>query len=244
MQVVEQFLTNIKRAETPFYAGLKRLAKRLLILQAPIPKFALPLFAAAAHLNALSYLLHQRFNVVFYRYPVFRSRCEMIGRGLDMESIPGIGGPVKIWIGENVRLSGQITILGGRIFQDRPPKFIVKDRVFIGHRTHFSVAQEIVIEDDVLIAGDCMIADFSGHPIDPAKRISGLQPDPDEVRPVRICKNAWIGRRAIILPGVTVGEGAIVGAGTVVTKDVPPFNICVGNPGRNIARQMAATAQC
>ena len=53
-------------------------------------------------------------------------------------------------------------------------------------------------------------------------------------KPVRICKNAWIGAGATILPGVTVGENAVVGAGAVVTKDVAPNTIVAGNPARFI----------
>ena len=49
-------------------------------------------------------------------------------------------------------------------------------------------------------------------------------------QPIKICKNAWIGTRSIILKGVTIGEGAIVAAGSVVTKDVPPYTLVAGNP--------------
>ena len=51
---------------------------------------------------------------------------------------------------------------------------------------------------------------------------------------IRIGDDVWIGASAIILPGVTIGEGAVVGAGAVVTKDIPPFAIVVGNPAKII----------
>lgn len=53
-----------------------------------------------------------------------------------------------------------------------------------------------------------------------------------EARPVRIGRNVWIGFEAVILPGVTVGEGAVIGARSVVAENVPPFTIVAGNPGR------------
>ena len=53
-------------------------------------------------------------------------------------------------------------------------------------------------------------------------------------RPISIKNKAWIGFNSIILKGVTIGEGAIVGAGSVVTKDVPPYTIVAGNPARII----------
>ena len=57
---------------------------------------------------------------------------------------------------------------------------------------------------------------------------------------VVIGDHVWIGYRAIILPGVTIGEGAVVGAGAVVTKDVPPFAIMVGNPARQVSERTSA----
>lgn len=55
-------------------------------------------------------------------------------------------------------------------------------------------------------------------------------------KPVRLCEDAWIGARAIILPGVTVGKFAIVGAGAVVTKDVAPYTVVAGAPAREIRK--------
>jgi acetyltransferase-like isoleucine patch superfamily enzyme len=56
-------------------------------------------------------------------------------------------------------------------------------------------------------------------------------------RPVAIMDHAWIGARAIILPGVTVGEGAVVSAGSVVSRDVPPYTIVAGNPAEVIGQR-------
>ncbi len=58
--------------------------------------------------------------------------------------------------------------------------------------------------------------------------------------PVIVDDSAWIGMRAIILPGVTVGYGAVVGAGAVVSKDVPPFCVAVGNPARIVPGRRSA----
>lgn len=55
--------------------------------------------------------------------------------------------------------------------------------------------------------------------------------------PVSIGDHAWIGFRAIVLPGISIGEGAVVGAGAVVSRDVPPFTIVAGNPARPIGRR-------
>jgi len=71
---------------------------------------------------------------------------------------------------------------------------------------------------------------------------SGLQPDQakdvtsEEGRPIRLERKCWVGFEACILPGVTVGEGAIVGARAVVASDVPPYALAVGNPARIVGR--------
>lgn len=66
------------------------------------------------------------------------------------------------------------------------------------------------------------------HPRDPATRATGLEFG----RPVRIGRNVWIGGGAILLPGVTIGDDALIGAGSVVTRDVPAGATAVGNPAR------------
>lgn len=67
------------------------------------------------------------------------------------------------------------------------------------------------------------------HPIDTETRCrQGLE----YAKPIVIEDDVWVGGRAVVLGGVCIGEGAVVGAGSVVTKDVPPFSIVVGNPAR------------
>ncbi|HET6520425.1 MAG TPA: sugar O-acetyltransferase [Geminicoccaceae bacterium] len=70
------------------------------------------------------------------------------------------------------------------------------------------------------------------HPRDPVQRNAGLEFG----RPVRIGRNVWVGAGALILPGVTVGDDAIIGAGSVVTRDVPAGATVVGNPARRTRR--------
>ncbi len=64
----------------------------------------------------------------------------------------------------------------------------------------------------------------------------------EERRPVTIEDDVWLGERVIILPGVTIGKGSIIGAGAVVSKDVPPFSVVVGNPAVVVKRRREATS--
>ena len=91
----------------------------------------------------------------------------------------------------------------------------------------------IVIEDNVLIGNGAVIYDTDFHSMSYEKRI---QHNDDDIttRPVKICEGAFIGAGAMILKGVTVGKHSIIGAGSVVTKDVPPYQIWAGNPAKYI----------
>lgn len=99
--------------------------------------------------------------------------------------------------------------------------------VFINYACSFLDLGGITIEDDVLI-GPRVNLITENHPIDPSKRKSLL------CKPIVIKRNAWIGAAATILPGVTVGENAVVAAGSVVTKDVPNNTIVAGVPAKHV----------
>ena len=85
----------------------------------------------------------------------------------------------------------------------------------------------IYVGDYTLIGPNVTIA-TAAHPFDHAQRERGLQYN----LPVHIGKNCWIGAGAILLPGVTIGDNTIIGAGSVVTKDIPDNVIAAGNPCR------------
>lgn len=99
--------------------------------------------------------------------------------------------------------------------------------VFINACCRFQDQGGIEIGDGSLIGHNTTIATLN-HDFNPAKR-QNLTP-----RPVKIGKNVWIGSDCTILPGVEIGDGAIIGAGSVVTKSIPANTIAVGNPARVI----------
>ena len=92
--------------------------------------------------------------------------------------------------------------------------------------THIYVGDYTMIGPNVTIA-------TAGHPIDPTLRQKGLQYN----MPVHIGKNCWLGAGVIVLPGVTIGDNTVIGAGSVVTKDIPDNVVAVGNPCR-VLRQV------
>lgn len=94
-------------------------------------------------------------------------------------------------------------------------------------------ANSVTIEDDVYIGGACNIFDTDFHSITPHYRLE--RPDTHvQTAPVVIKQRSFIGGHSLILKGVTIGEEAVIGAGSVVTKDVPSGEIWAGNPAKCI----------
>jgi acetyltransferase-like isoleucine patch superfamily enzyme len=110
------------------------------------------------------------------------------------------------------------------------------------HGARIICDSEIVIGDHVLISWNVVLMDTYRVPTDAAARRQELELVPQRelriataavtARPVHIQANVWIGFESCVLPGVTIGEGSIVGARSVVGSDVPPFTIVAGNPAR------------
>lgn len=120
----------------------------------------------------------------------------------------------------------------GQGFTFFPPFYTDCGRnIHVGARTFFNSGCKfqdqggIYIGDDVLIGHNVVIATLN-HLEDP-KRRNGMIP-----KPVHIGNRVWVGSNSTILPGVSIGDNAIIGAGSVVTKDIPANTIAVGNPAR------------
>ena len=106
-----------------------------------------------------------------------------------------------------------------------------------GHHVHlgsniYANAGLKLVDDTHIYIGDCtmlgpnVVIATAGHPIDPTLRSRGLQYN----LPVRIGRNCWLGAGVIVMPGVTIGDNSVIGAGSVVTKDIPANVVAVGNP--------------
>lgn len=158
-----------------------------------------------------------------------------------------IRNPIKekkyIVIGEDCHITGNF------IFEVQEGKIVIGNRTFIGGGT-FICVEEIEIGNDVMFSWGCTISDNNSHShiwserkndvIDWKRGLDenkiGIYKDWTNVKKgkIRIKDKAWIGFNSIILKGVTIGEGAIVGAGSVITKDVPDWTIVAGNPAKII----------
>lgn len=143
---------------------------------------------------------------------------------------------------------GDDSVINGTINMS-DAKFTIGDRVMI-NGSSFYCTRGSTIGNDVLISWGCTIADSNMHSIVSADRIKELavakqeydngtigdNPDLTTINsaPIVIKDKAWIGFNCIIMKGVTIGEGAVIAAGSVVTKDVPDYAVVGGNPAKII----------
>ncbi|MFD2873848.1 acyltransferase [Mucilaginibacter ximonensis] len=144
---------------------------------------------------------------------------------------------------------GDDTVLDCRVvFETSAGRVIVGNNTFIGSST-IICRSKIEFENDIFVAWGTCFYDHDSHSVDYRHREADIRQqlidhrnnrnfienknwDVVNSKPIKICSNAWIGMNCIILKGVTIGEGAIVGAGSVVTKDVAPWTVVGGNPAK------------
>lgn len=175
---------------------------------------------------------------------------------LDQDSYYGSGFEVQLRFPESGHIyleTGKHCVLEGRyVFERSSGSIKIGNRVHIGTSLLISI-NEIIIEDDVTIAWDCLLYDHNSHSTDWLERKNDTEREYQDIKaghnsiqnkdwnvvrtaPIHICSKAWIGTGAKILKGVTIGEGAIVAAGSVVVQDVEPWMIVGGNPALPIKR--------
>lgn len=234
------FINKIRRAETPGYGRLKRLIQTFRRPPGPrIPSFFKPIGQCFYQLHFFLVASFRKLLALVYYHPLFQSRCRTVGSRLVLEGLPFVCGPVEIHLGNDVAIGGRVSIVSGESFEH--PQLSVGDHTMIGWDSTIVVNREVVIDEHVLIAPACRVSDSDGHPRDALQRAAHIPPDPSEVKPVHICRYAWIGACSHIMKGVTIGEGAIIGANSVVISDIPPYSIALGNPAevffRNIHRK-------
>jgi acetyltransferase-like isoleucine patch superfamily enzyme len=142
-----------------------------------------------------------------------------------------------------IRIGASTIVEGSLLTFAHGGRITVGEWCYVGEGSRIWSAGQIDIGNRVMISHNVNIFDNLTHPVDPFSRHQHFRAiatagHPHRIdlgeRPVRINDDAWIAAGAMVLRGVTVGKAAIVGAGAVVTHDVPPFAIVAGNPARVI----------
>lgn len=159
---------------------------------------------------------------------LWRALCKAVGNGLKVEDSVGFKHPETFEIGNNVFIGAQ-TFIQGRF----DGTCVIGDNCWIGPQSYFD-ARNMVLEEFVGWGPGAKVlgSEHTGLPIDVPILKTNL-----EVKPVHI--GAWcdVGTNAIILPGITIGKGAIVAAGAVVTHDVEPYTVVAGVPARFLKKR-------
>jgi acetyltransferase-like isoleucine patch superfamily enzyme len=164
------------------------------------------------------------------------SRAVNVGRGstIAWRRIRRVAGNA-LSIGEDSIVHADVS------FEETGGKIQIGNRTFIG-RSHLICYRSLVIGDDVIMSWGVTIVDHDSHSINWMDRRNDVREwgagrkkwEQIAHAPVVVSDRVWIGFNVSVLKGVTIGEGAVIGACSVVTQDIPPYALAVGNPARVI----------
>jgi acetyltransferase-like isoleucine patch superfamily enzyme len=164
------------------------------------------------------------------------SRAVNVGRGstIAWRRIERVAGNA-LSIGEDSIVHADIS------FEETGGKIQIGSRTFIG-RSHLICYRSLVIGDDVIMSWGVTIVDHDSHSINWMDRRNDVREwragrknwEQIAYAPVVVSDRVWIGFNVSVLKGVTIGEGAVIGACSVVTEDIPPYALAVGSPARVI----------
>ncbi len=184
------------------------------------------------------YFLHQLIFVLRFRYlNKWRSLINtiwlkisgmQIGEGTYLSKIK-VTWPHQISIGKNCVVEHSVYFKFDGIWKEGP-SIIIEDDVFVGFGCEFNIKKKVVIGKDSLIGSGCKFVDHDhGISLEDLMR-NQIGPEAEIV----LEENVWLGTNVVVLKGVTIGNGAIIAAGSIVNKSIPPNEIWAGIPAKKI----------
>ena len=172
---------------------------------------------------SLAYKLDSAWHVVLGRW--YLRRCTRVGRLPRVYGRPRITNLGEITIGDKLRFfsstvtSEVVAYPGGRLE--------IGNGVFINYGASLSAHQLVRIGDGCQLGSYACLMDNDYHSVEDREK-------PSESRPIVLGRNVWLGVRVIVLKGVTIGDNAVIGAGSVVTRDIPANCMAAGVPAKVI----------
>ena len=146
-----------------------------------------------------------------------------VGRRVRLSGRPRVVADGRVVVADRVQLYS--TLLPLEIVARSGAVLEIGERTLVNFGTSIVALQEVRIGAHCHIGPQCIIMDNSFHEMDPDRRL-----EEPASQPISIEDNVWLGARVIVMPGVTIGRDAVVGAGSVVTRDVPPRAFAAGVP--------------
>jgi len=230
MSQLDQFILDVKRKKTPLHASIYTFGQRVMRAEIPAPRAVFkPMRRAYETQLAVSDFTRR----VFLHQPMFRAACESCGPDLLLYGgFPYLYGDLRLRIGAGCKINGRTSLVAGKVFD--APTLELGDYTSVGFGVVISVSKRVTLGRHVRLADGVFITDNPGHPLDAAKRRNHEPVEPESVKPVVLEDDVWLGTRAIVLPGVRIGAGTVVGAGSVVSRDLPALVLAVGSPARPV----------
>lgn len=152
------------------------------------------------------------------------------GKGTVVAPPIRIFGEERIWFGDRVFVGPSSWLQTLADGDNHSVAISIGSGTSIAGACVISAARDVVVEENVLLARNVYISDHIHKYTQIGKPI--LAQGIDKIAPVRIKRGAWLGQNVVVCPGVTIGEGAAIGANSVVTHDIPEFCVAVGAPAR------------
>lgn len=221
----------LKQSESPFAKIIFAQLKSIRNWGIPAPRLIFtPLYIIHCSLRSMISTLMR----ILWWTPLLKGRLNHSGKSLYLYGgLPYISGALDISIGDNCRVSGQTTF-SGRTCAKYVPQLHVGNNVDISYMTTIAVGQHVVIGNNVRIAGQCLLAGYPGHPLDPHERAIGSPETDDQVGDIILEDDVWLATGVSVLAGVTIGNRTIIATGSVVTHDLPPMVLAGGIPAKVI----------
>lgn len=174
-----------------------------------------------------------RFHTKVLHKQFLKKYCSNCAGDLKLKEFEFIHLSAPLFVGENSRIMCWSTFESVNPSQKLYPDLRIGKNFHATRNLTIQCAGRITIGDDVLVASDVFIINYN-HGLSPLT--NSYLDNSLEVSEVVINDGVWLGNNVIVLPGVHIGKKSIIGAGSVVTKDIPPYSIAVGNPARVIKR--------
>lgn len=184
--------------------------------------------------NNYSILTKISLAFMLFKTKIICRNARIIRNGLSLR------GKAMIDLGTELTTGSYCRIEAFKTGDDRKKKIVFGERVQLNDYVHISAIDSVIIGNDVLMASHVYISDnshgsYKGNDEDTSPFIPPIK-RPYCVASVRIGSRVWLGEGVIVMPGVTIGDGAIIGAHSIVNKDIPANTIAVGSPAKIVKK--------